>query len=135
MLFLETTIILGVQHKCFKHTSPSVTIKNLLKDFIKLFYCFIKDILKWNWLLNLLFFYCGYMVVKYSDCPYSLVPQAWFFAKAPAVLSNIAFALSVHITAQSEKTFSIVMKILLTTQTPEKIPPSLNPHQKTTNDV
>lgn len=48
-------------------------------------------------------------------------------AKAPAVLSNIAFALSVHITAQSEKTFSIVTKILLTTQTPEKIPPPLPP--------
>lgn len=70
-------------------------------------------------------------MVKYSDCQYSLVlTDLIFFAKAPAVLYNIAFALSVHITAQSQKTFSIAMKILLTTHTPEKIPLSITPTRR-----
>lgn len=84
--------------------------------------------LAFKFIIFLLWVYGG--EIQWLSVQFGAYSLDFFFAKAPAVLSNIAFALSVHITAQSQKTFSIAMKILLTTQTPEKIPLSVTPTRR-----
>lgn len=67
------------------------------------------------------------MVVKYSDCQVQFGATGLISCKSTSNLSNIAFALSVHITAQSEKLLALCHLKYLTTQTPEKIPSPLPP--------